>query len=130
MLAFKRKERSVSVQEFPAVTLLIAAFNEKDILEAKLVNTADLDYPKEKMTQLWITDGSTDGSELLLKQRSDIQVLHNEERNGKIGAINRAMPYVKTPIVVFSDANTILEPQAIKEITGYFSDPNTGCVAG
>ncbi len=130
ILALKHKERRVFVQEFPPITLLIAAFNEKDILEAKLLNTAVLDYPKEKITQLWITDGSTDGSELILKQRSDIQVLHHEERNGKIGAINRAMPYVKTPIVVFSDANTILEPQAIKEIIGYFSDPNTGCVAG
>ena len=130
ILEFKRKEKRPPVQEFPPITLLIAAFNEKDILEAKLANTDALDYPKEKITQLWITDGSTDGSELFLRQRINIQVLHNKERNGKIGAINRAMTQVKTPIVVFSDANTILEPQAIKELVSYFSDLNTGCVAG
>jgi cellulose synthase/poly-beta-1,6-N-acetylglucosamine synthase-like glycosyltransferase len=127
---FQQKKTLAPVTELPSITLFIAAYNEREVLEAKLANSALLDYPKEKLIQLWITDGSTDGSENLLLQHSDITVLHNPERQGKIGAINRGMRYVKTPIVIFSDANTMLSPQAIREMIPYFLNPKTGCVAG
>jgi len=127
---FQQKHTTTPAIDLPAVTLLIAAYNEKDVLEAKMANSASLDYPREKLVHLWITDGSTDGSEKLLMQNNNITVLHNPERLGKIGAINRGMQYVTTPIVVFSDANSMLAPQAIREIVPYFTNPSTGCVAG
>jgi cellulose synthase/poly-beta-1,6-N-acetylglucosamine synthase-like glycosyltransferase len=77
-----------------------------------------------------VTDGSDDNTPTLLKSYNDIVVLHKPERNGKIAAMNRAMKFVKTPIVIFSDANTILGKDSIMKIAQMFSNPKTGCVSG
>ncbi len=116
--------------ELPSVTLFIAAYNENDVINEKLANSNDLDYPKEKLVQLWVTDGSNDGSNLILQKNDNVTVLHQDQRNGKIGAINRGMEFVTTPIVVFTDANTSLSRDTIKQIVYLFGDPKTGCVSG
>ncbi|MFT5250562.1 MAG: cellulose synthase/poly-beta-1,6-N-acetylglucosamine synthase-like glycosyltransferase, partial [bacterium] len=84
----------------PSVTLFIAAYNEKDYIEAKMKNTLDLEYPKDKLNVVWVTDGSDDGTPDLLKDFQHTTVHHLDERNGKIGAMNRGMAFVKTPIVI------------------------------
>ena len=114
----------------PSVTLFVAAYNEKDFIDAKIKNAFAQDYPSAKITHLWVTDGSDDGTPELLKKHKDITVLHEAERNGKIGAINRGMKYVETPIVIFSDGNTMLSTNAVSEIVSQFEDPKIGCVAG
>lgn len=114
----------------PEVTLFIPAYNEYDCIEQKVFNSDQLDYPHDKLKFLWVTDGSDDGSEKLLRKYENVEVLHKIERKGKINAMNRGMKYVTTPIVVFSDANTDLNKNAIKEIVRYFSDERVGCVAG
>lgn len=114
----------------PEVTLFIAAYNEKDFIDRKIKNSFSLDYPPSKLHFLCVTDGSDDGTPDIIKKYKNVQVLHESERNGKIGAINRGMQYVSTPIVVFSDCNTILPANAIKDIVKQFSVPNVGCVAG
>jgi cellulose synthase/poly-beta-1,6-N-acetylglucosamine synthase-like glycosyltransferase len=116
--------------ELPEVTLLIAAYNEQDFVAKKVENTLQLNYPKAKLHQMWVTDGSDDNTPTLLKSYNDIVVLHKPERNGKIAAMNRAMKFVKTPIVIFSDANTILGKDSIMKIAQMFSNPKTGCVSG
>jgi cellulose synthase/poly-beta-1,6-N-acetylglucosamine synthase-like glycosyltransferase len=119
------------ITEFPEVTLLIAAYNEKEIIESKMKNSFGLDYPLNKLYFLWITDGSEDGTpEILNNYYKNVQVLHQQKRNGKTAALNRAMAHVKTPFVVFSDANTMLHPQAIKNLIKQFNSPKIGCVAG
>ncbi len=114
----------------PEVTLFIAAYNEKDFVEAKVKNSGELEYPSEKLHQVWVTDGSNDGTPELLKQFKDVVVHHIPERNGKIGAMNRGMKLVTTPIVVFCDANTMLGKEAIRRIVRLFSNPKVGCVSG
>ncbi len=114
----------------PEVTLFVAAYNEKDYLEEKVNNSRSLNYPKEKVTQLWVTDGSDDGTPELLKKYEDVTVLHEPARNGKIAAMNRGMQQVKTPIVIFSDGNTSLGKESIQEIVKLFRDPKVGCVSG
>ena len=114
----------------PEVTLFIAAFNEKDYVEAKMKNTLALEYPKEKINIIWVTDGSDDGTPDLLKGYSNTTVHHLDERNGKIGAMNRGMDFVKTPIVIFSDANTNLGKESIRRIVNLFGNPKVGCVSG
>ncbi len=114
----------------PEVTLFVAAYNEKDELHAKVANSMSLNYPKEKVRQLWVTDGSTDGTPQMLRHYGGIQVLHKPERNGKIAAMNRGMRQVETPIVIFSDGNTHLGKEAIQEIVRLFRDPKVGCVSG
>jgi poly-beta-1,6-N-acetyl-D-glucosamine synthase len=114
----------------PEVTLLIAAYNERDYIPAKLQNTSQLNYPKNKLKVLWVTDGSDDGSPGMLEQCSEVTVIHESKRSGKIGAVNRAMKFVNTPITVFCDANTHLSADSIRRIVKCFSNEKVGCVSG
>jgi cellulose synthase/poly-beta-1,6-N-acetylglucosamine synthase-like glycosyltransferase len=114
----------------PDVTLFIAAYNEKDYVEAKMKNTLSLEYPKEKINIIWVTDGSDDGTPDLLKGYPNTTVHHLDARNGKIGAMNRGMEFVQTPIVIFSDANTNLGKESIRRIVNLFGNPKVGCVSG
>jgi cellulose synthase/poly-beta-1,6-N-acetylglucosamine synthase-like glycosyltransferase len=125
------KKKAASSQNFePEVTLLIAAYNEKEEVAKKMQNTLDLDYPPNKLTILWVTDGSTDGTPDLVRQYPQAKVEHQNTRAGKIGAINRGMKLVTTPITAFCDANTILEKESIRHIVRHFENPKVGCVAG
>jgi len=114
----------------PDITLMIAAYNERDYVRQKVENSQLLDYPREKLHQLWVTDGSDDGTPDLLANYPDITVLHLDQRRGKIAAMNRGMKFVKTPIVIFSDANTMLGERSVRVIAELFRDPKTGCVSG
>ncbi len=124
------KPREIMHDYEPEVTLFITAFNEKDFVETKVKNSYELDYPKQKLHQVWVTDGSDDGTPDRLKQYGDIDVYHLDERNGKIAAMNRGFKFVKTPIVVFSDANTLLGKDSIRLIVDLFKDKKVGCVSG
>lgn len=128
---FKGRIKEVrDLGELPEVTLFIAAYNEKDFIDEKIKNSRELDYPANKLKFVWITDGSNDGTPELLRKFDDVIVLHENARNGKIGAINRGMKYITSPIVVFCDANTMIGLQSIKEIVRLFKDPKVGCVSG
>ncbi len=116
--------------EWPEVTLLVAVYNEEEVLEDKIRNCHLLDYPEGKLKLLFVTDGSDDGSPELITRHADIQLLHQPERQGKAAAIKRAMPRVDTPITIFTDANTFLGPQSIRELAAHFQDPRVGAVAG
>ncbi|OFY60039.1 MAG: hypothetical protein A2Y87_02325 [Bacteroidetes bacterium RBG_13_46_8] len=114
----------------PPVTLLIPAYNEAASIEEKMRNSLSLDYPKEKLAIVWVTDGSDDESLTLLSRYAEITVNHEPARKGKIHAMNRGMKLISTPFVVFTDANTMLNKDAIREMMKYFGDEKTGCVAG
>jgi poly-beta-1,6-N-acetyl-D-glucosamine synthase len=138
LVKIKRKfnPRKDKTQEnyFPAISLLIPTFNEMQFLPEKINNCLSLDYPKDKLHVIFVTDGSTDGSPDYIKNEAEIhpnwQVFHLPERRGKIAAMNRAMAMVKTPISIFCDANTLINADAIKKIVRHFADPEVGCVAG
>lgn len=125
-----KKESNLNNSAFLEVTLLIAAYNEKSVIDEKVKNALTQNYPQDKIHQIWVTDGSTDGSDEVLKKYENIIVLHQPQREGKTAAINRAMPFVKTPITIFTDANTMLAPQAILELVAPFNDAKVGCVSG
>ena len=128
---FKRKnELILSDDALPHITILVAAYNEEDYVVQKVENTRSLDYPSDKLHQIWVTDGSNDKTPQLLAAYNDVIVLHKPERAGKIAAMNRAVKFVETPIVVFSDANTLLGHESLRRIATMFSDPKTGCVSG
>ena len=114
----------------PNVTLFIAAYNERDFIAEKIKNSNELDYPANKLHMVWVTDGSDDGTPDLLKEYKGVEVHHLEQRSGKIGAMNRGMRLVNTPIVVFCDANTMLGKESIRRIVNLFSNPKVGCVSG
>lgn len=128
---FGRGNVSFENEEYePEVCLFVTAFNEKDYIQQKVENAFSLNYPGDKIQYLWITDGSNDGSPELLKKTDQLEVYHQPERRGKMHAMNRGMKYVKAPIVIFSDSNTILGKDSIREIVSCFKDPKVGCVAG
>lgn len=114
----------------PEVTLFIAAYNEKDNVKAKMNNTLELEYPKEKLNIVWVTDGSDDGTSELLHKYPNTTVHHLDARNGKIEAMNRGMEFVNTSIVVFSNADTMLAKESIKHIVRLFGNEKVGCVSG
>ena len=129
---FFKKKTSLIPDYEPEVSLFVAAYNEKDYVDAKIANSFSLEYPPEKVRQVWVTDGSNDGTPDLLRKYSNkgVEVYHEDKRGGKIGAMNRGMQFVKTPIVIFSDGNTMLGKESIRRIVNLFADPKVGCVSG
>jgi cellulose synthase/poly-beta-1,6-N-acetylglucosamine synthase-like glycosyltransferase len=127
---FIKPEKRDESWELPEITLLIAAYNEEEVIQVKMENTRGLRYPAGKLKVVWITDGSTDETNRLLSLYPEITLLYQPERKGKTAAINRAMQYINTPLVAFSDANTMINEEAIEEMARLFADPQTGCVAG
>lgn len=117
-------------EELPELTLFIAAYNEEDVVDEKMRNCLALDYPARKLHILWVTDGSNDHTNERLSNWPQATVLHRPERQGKTAALNRGIQYVTTPIVVFTDANTNLNRNALRETVHAFADTKVGCVAG
>lgn len=114
----------------PTVTLVVPAYNEEDFILKKVENCLQLDYPKDKFEIICITDGSTDRTKELLEKDGRVKVLHEDKRAGKAAAENRAMRFVKSDIVVFCDANTLLNKNAIRELVKHYKDPEVGAVSG
>ncbi|RYD59183.1 MAG: glycosyltransferase family 2 protein [Sphingobacteriales bacterium] len=128
---FKGKRRvETNMDTLPTLTLVVASYNEADILREKINNTLDLNYPKEKLSLLFVTDGSSDGSERIIEEYPQLEVMHSPERRGKIHAIHRAMKEVQTDVVVFTDANTFLNKDSLINIARHYADPSVGCVSG
>jgi len=118
---------------WPQVDMLIAAYNEEKVIRSKIENCLNLDYPAEKLT-VWIaSDGSSDGTNEIVKEymkhNSRIRLLEFT-RSGKSGVINKALPQLEADITVFSDANTEYDPGAVQRMVVHFADPNVGCVCG
>jgi poly-beta-1,6-N-acetyl-D-glucosamine synthase len=114
----------------PGVTLIVSAFNEADFIEQKIRNSLALDYPAGKLKWLFITDGSNDATPGIIAKFNQIELLHQPERKGKVAAMNRAVKFVETPYVIFSDANTLLNAGAVREIVKHYANPRVGGVAG
>ncbi|MFN8464357.1 MAG: glycosyltransferase family 2 protein [Caldilineaceae bacterium] len=122
-------------EDLPPITLIVAAYNEAPILPAKLRNSLELDYPRERLDLVFVTDGSDDGSEQLLLEQPvgaelRMRVLHQPRRQGKLAAVARTMPAVTTPVTIFSDANAMLNREALRNIVKHYADPSVGVVAG
>ncbi len=119
------------VQNFaPPVTLIVAAYNEEEYIEAKISNSLALAYHDGLLKLVFITDGSTDRTPEIVKSYARIQALHRPARKGKVAAMHRAMAFVKTPFVIFSDANTLLNPESIGNLVRHYQNPAVGGVAG
>lgn len=116
--------------QLPDVTLMICAYNEEDIVHEKMANIRQLDYPKEKFCVMWVTDGSSDGSNDLLRQYPEVTLVYSPERRGKAAAMQHGLKENKAGIVVFTDANTMLNANAIREIVRQFIKPDVSCVSG
>lgn len=116
----------------PSVTLVISCYNEAAVIRAKLENSLALDYPKERLRILVVSDGSDDGTDEIVRAYADdgVCLVRQEGRLGKTMGLNLAMTQVDTDITVFSDANAMYDPGAVRELVRGFADPNVGYVVG
>lgn len=116
--------------QLPAVTLMICAFNEEEVIKEKMENIRQIDYPRDKFCVMWVTDGSTDRSNQLLSAYDDVTLVFSPERRGKAAAMQHGLQENKAEFVVFTDANTMLNTNSIREIVRLFMDERVGCVSG
>jgi cellulose synthase/poly-beta-1,6-N-acetylglucosamine synthase-like glycosyltransferase len=130
MLKGKPMIPAINEADLPACSLVIAAYNEEGFIIEKIKNTLQLQYPEGKLDLIFITDGSSDRTPELVAAYPQIRLLHSPERRGKIAAIHRAMDMVTTEVVVFTDANTFLNPDALLNICRHYADAKVGAVAG
>ncbi len=114
------------------VTLIIPAYNEETVIAEKLENTLALAYPPAQREIIVIADGSTDGTMEIVAGYSGrgVRLLHQPERQGKIAAMNRAAPHAQGEILIFSDANAMLEADSVRHIVANFADSQVACVSG
>lgn len=129
-LVYKPESTLYSFTELPSVTLIIAAYNEGSIIRKKIENTLLLSYPLNKLNYIVVTDGSTDNSAVIVAEYPQIILLHREGRTGKINAVHRAMQQVNSEIVIFTDANTFLNQDALINISRHYKNQLVGAVAG
>ena len=116
--------------QLPDVTLMICAYNEEDIIGEKMENIRQIDYPADRFCIMWVTDGSSDRSNELLKEYPEVTLVYSPERRGKAAAMQHGLRENKAEYVVFTDANTMLNTNAIREIIRQFMKPNVSCVSG
>jgi cellulose synthase/poly-beta-1,6-N-acetylglucosamine synthase-like glycosyltransferase len=126
----KEKAPMPADEDLPTMTLMICAYNEQDIVAEKMGNTRTLDYPKDKFRVMWVTDGSNDRTNELLAAYPEVDIVFSPERRGKTAALKHGLREIKTQYVVFTDANTMINPGAMREIARQFMDKTVGCVSG
>jgi cellulose synthase/poly-beta-1,6-N-acetylglucosamine synthase-like glycosyltransferase len=118
--------------ELPTLSLIIAAYNEQDHLPAKLQNLAAMTYPIEKLEILIVSDGSTDATNAILQQAqlSNLRTIFLPVRGGKPNALNCGVSEAKNSILIFSDAATLFQPDALLQLVRHFQEPSIGVVCG
>jgi cellulose synthase/poly-beta-1,6-N-acetylglucosamine synthase-like glycosyltransferase len=116
---------------FPTVSLIIAAYNEEDGIEDKIKNSLNLNYPCDAIEIIVASDGSTDSTNSIVQRYAPKGIkLLCLPRQGKLLALNETIMHSHSDILVFSDANTLFDPQAIKNLVANFADPQVGGVCG
>ena len=121
-----------SSEEWPRLTLLIAAYNEEAVIEQRVRNALEMDYPRDRLEIVIGLDGCSDGTAEIVRgfgQRG-VRLLEFDERRGKASVLNAAMNQVNGEIVVMSDANTDIDPQAARRLVQWFRDSRVGAVVG
>jgi cellulose synthase/poly-beta-1,6-N-acetylglucosamine synthase-like glycosyltransferase len=131
-LLLKTKPTRKDEMLIPEVSLIISCYNEVDVVKEKIENSLAIDYPKDKLKIIIVSDGSDDGTDEIAQEYSTqgIVLIRQEGRLGKTSAINMAMEQVTSEIVVFSDANAMYETNAIKKLVRNFTDETVGYVVG
>ncbi len=116
----------------PPVTLIISAYNEGEIIRAKIENSLALDYPCELLEVIVVSDSSDDDTEAITGEYANrgVHLLRMEKRGGKTLGLNAAVPQAKGEIIVFSDANAMYHRLALRHLVRNFADPAVGCVTG
>lgn len=129
------KKVDVNKEYEPTVTIVIPAHNEEKVIEAKVRNVVEMDYPKEKLEVIVASDHSTDSTEQIVTQlqeelTANLVLYSVKERKGKTNGQDEAVRVAKGEVLVMTDANAMLKEDSVKELVSYLHDPKVGYVAG
>ncbi len=129
---FKRGERRSRRRGLPKVSLILAAYNEAEVIEKKVTNCLELEYPREKLQVIIGSDGSTDGTAGIIGRYAPqgVELLDFQERRGKLAVVSDCVKRASGEILVLTDANTMLDSSAIENLVRHFDDPKVGAVCG
>jgi cellulose synthase/poly-beta-1,6-N-acetylglucosamine synthase-like glycosyltransferase len=132
---FTRKRghtKQVGGLSLPRVTLLVSAYNEKTVIAHKLKNALALDYPRELLEIIVISDCSDDGTDEIVNQFAldGIRLVRQNERLGKSAGLNLGVSAASGGILVFSDANSMYQSNAIRNLVRHFSNTSVGYAVG
>jgi cellulose synthase/poly-beta-1,6-N-acetylglucosamine synthase-like glycosyltransferase len=117
--------------ELPRVALLIAAYNEAVVIEQRIQNALQLDYPSDRLEIVVASDGSDDATpEICRKYAGRVRLLNFPARRGKAATLNAAVAQLDADIIAFSDANTFMDPAALHRLTRWFDQAEIGAVCG
>jgi cellulose synthase/poly-beta-1,6-N-acetylglucosamine synthase-like glycosyltransferase len=127
-----RGSRSVRREPIlPRVSLVISAYNEGAVIRRKVLNALALDYPADRLQIAVVSDASSDSTDDIVREFAGrVDLLRQPERRGKTAGLNRFVPGLSGDVIVFSDANAMYEPQAIRMLVRNLADPEVGCVTG
>ncbi|MEO8443859.1 MAG: glycosyltransferase family 2 protein [Gammaproteobacteria bacterium] len=127
---FRRPVQRAPIE--PPITLVISAYNEVSVIDAKLRNSLALDYPPDKLQVLVVSDASDDGTDEVVGACLDprVELLRMPERGGKTAGLNAAVRRARGDILVFSDANAIYDRSALRHLASNFADPVVGAATG
>lgn len=116
----------------PTVSLIIPAYNEEKCIAAKIDNSLSLDYPKDRLEIIIGSDGSIDDTNSIVRryEHQGVILSHDHRRAGKSSVLMRCVKIANGEIVIFSDADSILEKDSLKNLVKSFADPSIGCVEG
>ena len=128
----ERRRVALTDSELPRVSLVIPAYNEERHLADKLANLRDLDYPRDLLQVIIVSDGSTDRTNEILARVDDpiIEAVIRPTRSGKWAAVNEGARRARHSILVMSDAATLFQPDALRQLVRHFRDPRVGVVCG
>lgn len=132
ILSTIRNQQVRKTQYWPSVSIIIAAYNEQNHIEATLSNKLSLNYPKDKMELLVVSDGSKDKTDEIVQGYAalGVRLIRQEPRAGKTAALNAAVAEASGDILTFSDANSMYEHDALQKLVWNFSDQSVGYVTG
>jgi cellulose synthase/poly-beta-1,6-N-acetylglucosamine synthase-like glycosyltransferase len=121
-------------RDWPFVTFIISAYNEEQVIGQKLQNTLELDYPKDKIEIIVISDASNDKTDNIVQdwagKYDNILLVRQNQRKGKSAGLNVGIRNAKGDVVVFSDANAFYKNDSIYELVKYFANPDVGYIIG
>jgi cellulose synthase/poly-beta-1,6-N-acetylglucosamine synthase-like glycosyltransferase len=115
--------------ELPRVSLIVAAHDEQDVIERKVRDALEQDYPRDRLEVIVASDGSTDGTVQAALAAGADEVL-DLPRGGKVAALNAAVERSTGEILAFSDANSFWRPNALRQLVARLRDPEVGYVCG
>jgi len=128
---FRRPVRKASTE--PSVSMVIAAYNEQDVIEDKIRNALQQDYPPDKLEIVVVSDGSQDATNRIVSSLSDgrrVRLVAFPENRGKVAALNDTVATLRSSVIVFSDASSMLQKDAVRHLAENFADAEVGAASG